>query len=300
MNHLPQLLFYGFGAAIIAASFFGIIELFKKHLTTNKKLALLTVLVGQFIFATFFIIILTVSQKQFTLNPQTLIIAFIAALIGSGATYLHLKAITIEDFSLTLPFLSFTFIFLVPVEFIFFKQVPSNLALIGIVVIIFGTFWLGSQEQKEKNLKWRLGKGSQIMILVAFLYSIWGNLDKAGTLSSSSLGYLLWLNIIIIIFYLIIYQFSRNSKNLSSNLWLGLKNNWLWFLIIGFINSLAAWLLMNAYSTILVNYTISIKRTGLLIPIILGSLLFKEKNLLKRLPGILMMLSGAVIIVIFG
>ena len=69
---------------------------------------------------------------------------------------------------------------------------------------------------------------------------------------------------------------------------------------VGLIGTLGSWLLMNAYSVILVNYAIAIKRAGLIIPIILGAFLFKEKNLLRRLPGVLLMLGGAVIIILFG
>ena len=299
MPNLTPILFTGFGAAIIAAILFGVRELFDKYLTKSKKLPFSTVLLGQYISAIFFCLIFTLAQKQFTLNPLTIIYALIGAMVLSLGIYLHLKSITIEDFSLTLPFLSFTFVFLIPLEYVIFRQLPALPALVGIAAIMAGTFWLGYVESREKNIRWRLSKGSRLMLVVAFLYSLGGSFDKLGTLSASSLGYLFWSYTLIILIYLAVYGFSTKLNDLGK-LFSGFKNNWLPFLAVGLIGTLGSWLLMNAYSVILVNYAIAIKRAGLIIPIILGAFLFKEKNLLRRLPGVLLMLGGAVIIILFG
>lgn len=296
---LTPILFTGFSAAILAAILFGIREIFDKYLTKSKKLPFSTVLLGQYISAVLFCLIFIALQKQFTLNPLTIIYALAGAIVLSLGIYLHLKSITIEDFSLTLPFLSFTFIFLIPLEYIIFKQLPAPTALLGIIAIMAGTFWLGYVESKEKNIGWHLNKGSRLMLIVAFLYSLGGSLDKLGTLSASSLGYLFWSYSLIIMIYLIVYGFSTKLNDLKK-LFSGFKNNWLWLAAVGLIGSLGSWLLMNAYSAIMVNYAIALKRAGLIIPIILGAFLFKEKNLLRRLPGVLLMLGGAIVIILFG
>lgn len=138
------------------------------------------------------------------------------------------------------------------------------------------------------------------MIAAAFLFSLWGILDKAGTLSSTSLGYLVWANLFILLIYFIFNKFFKKLVHGEQKFAPVFKQNWFWFLLVGLLNGIGGWLIMNAYSRILVTYTISIKRTGLLIPIILGSFMFKEKRLVQRLPGILLMLGGAIIIILFG
>jgi drug/metabolite transporter (DMT)-like permease len=292
--------FAGFTAAVLGSILFGLRELLEKYLTKTKKLASLTVLICQAFFLISFLLILGLVTKQLNDNLTTIGIALIGSAVLGLGLFLHLRAISIEDFSLTLPFLSFTPIFLIPLEFIFFKALPSGAALVGIIAIIIGTLWLGYLESKEKNLKWHLSKGSRLMLLVALIYSLAGNIDKMGSLSSSPLNYLFWLYLFMTLIYLAIYFQYQNKKKITSRLSAVIKNYWPWFLLVGLIVCLASWLMLNAYLTMLVNYAISIKRAGFLIPILLGPILFKEKKLSKRLPGILLMLGGAIIIIIFG
>ena len=138
------------------------------------------------------------------------------------------------------------------------------------------------------------------MIFVAFLYSAAGVIDKAGSLSSTPLGYLVWSYCFIFITYLFIFNFFKKKKDYQEKLFLNFKKYWPWLLIIGLISCFASWLLLTAYLKIMVNYAIAIKRAALLIPIVLGPLFFKEKHLLRRIPGALLMLGGAVVIILFG
>ncbi len=300
MENISTFLFVGLGAAILAAVLFGFTQIIEKVLTKTKKLPLLSVLTIQYILIFSLVIIITFITNNQTVNPTTIFYGFIGAIILSIGIYFHVKAITIEDFSLTLPFLALTPLFLIPVEYLFFKQTPSPLAYIGIAGIVIGTFWLGYIESKEKKIKWDLKKGSKIMILVALIYSLAGNIDKAGTLSSTPLGYLSWSYLFIIINYIFIYNFAAKKNPVKLKLVAVFKNNWPWFLAIAAVNTLAMIFILTSYQTILINYAVSIKRAAFLIPIMLGPILFKEKNLVKRLPGVLTMLGGAIIIILFG
>ena len=300
MINWSVIFFSGFSAAIIASLLFGIKEILNKQLTKRLKLPILTALIGGTFFTSAFIIILTFLTQQFTTNLTTLLFALWGSIILSLGTFLHLKSVTIEDFSLTLPFLSFSFCFLIPLEYIFYGQLPTLLAIFGLIAIIMGTFWLGFIESIQTNIWWQIKKGSRQMIIVAFLYSLAANIDKAGSLSYSPLGYLAWSYLFIFIIYFIFSLLVSKKLSTHKILFADLKENWQLFVILGLISCVAAWFLLSAYTVILVNYAIAIKRAGLLIPIILGPLFFKEKNLVKRLPGVLLMLLGALIIILFG
>ena len=256
MENISTFLFVGLGAAILAAVLFGFTQIIEKVLTKTKKLPLLSVLTIQYILIFSLVIIITFITNNQTVNPTTIFYGFIGAIILSIGIYFHVKAITIEDFSLTLPFLALTPLFLIPVEYLFFKQTPSPLAYIGIAGIVIGTFWLGYIESKEKKIKWDLKKGSKIMILVALIYSLAGNIDKAGTLSSTPLGYLSWSYLFIIINYIFIYNFAAKKNPVKLKLVAVFKNNWPWFLAIAAVNTLAMIFILTSYQTILINYAV--------------------------------------------
>lgn len=300
MKNLPQILFTGFGAAIIAAIFYSLREISQKYLAKTKQLPYLAILTNEYLIALAVLLPLGLLTSSLNFNATTIAAGFINGLLLAFAVYLSLKAVAIEDFSLTLPFLALTPIFLIPVEFIFFKVLPTPLALWGIGAIVAGTFWLGLAESKDKKKFWRFSVGSQLMILVAFIYSLAGNIDKIGALNSNPLNYSIWVYFFIVLNYGIINYWQNRKNPQPINLCSVFKKHWLIFCLTGLILALANWLLMIAYSTILVNYAVSIKRAGFLLAVMLGPLIFKEKNLLKRLPGVLLMLGGAIIVIIFG
>lgn len=298
MSDFIQLISAGLPAAIIAATLLGIREIFQKYLTKTKNVPPLVSLICQYLIVVPLLFVWAFFSNKFDINFLTLSYALLNMVILGVGAYLHLKAITMEDFALTLPFLSFTPLWLIPIELIFFHDSPTILALLGILTIIGGTFYLGRVEAKEKGLGWQIKQGSRLMLLVSLIYAFAGTIDKLGSLSSTPLNYLFWSYLFITFLYFITIKTKKNVP--AAKLSVIFKKHWLWFLIIALIMALGSWLLMNAYTTILVNYAISLKRAAFLIPILLGPVFFKEKNLLKRLPGILLMLAGAVIIIIWG
>ncbi|MDP2587089.1 MAG: EamA family transporter [Candidatus Komeilibacteria bacterium] len=296
--NLTQLLLTGFGAAVLGAIIASGAEIGQKYLVTTKKQTQSAVLINLYFFLALISIVLALTLNQFTLNATSILLAAISASVQALGVYLTLKAYAIEDFSLTLPFLYLTSIFIIPVEWLLFRDSPTILALFGIGAIIGGAFYLSRVENKKGA--WKFSLGSRLMILVALLYCVAGPLDKLGLQQSTSVGYLTWLYVFTGV-WLVIWGWLLAKKSLVKNeVVKSFKNYWPLFLIIGLIIVISGWLMFNAYSTILVNYVISIKRAAFLIPILLGPLIFKEKNLLKRLPGVLLMLAGAIIIILFG
>jgi len=55
----------------------------------------------------------------------------------------------------------------------------------------------------------------------------------------------------------------------------------------------------TAYTMAIVPYVVSIKRTSILISVLMGGLIFKEKQLGKRLLAVLIMLAGVILITLF-
>lgn len=224
--------------------------------------------------------------------------AFLSSLpLEITAMVLYIKALKISPLSLTLPFLSFTPVFLVLSSFIILNETISLQGLIGIILIAIGSYVLNIKEFKKgifepiKSLKRE--KGSVYMIVVAFIYSITSSLGKMAIENSSPLyfgtTYFLALTLCFLLIVLKYYLFDLRIFISSGNV-KGL-------VLPGVFYSLMIITHMLAMDLAKVSYMISVKRLSIIISVIYGFLLFKEKEILSRFSGSLLMFLGFVLIV---
>jgi uncharacterized membrane protein len=133
-------------------------------------------------------------------------------------------------------------------------------------------------------------KGPRLMLLVAFIWSITSNFDKMGVINSSPMFWVASTGIFMTIVMLPIMLFK--SKNVISKI----KSGYKVLVPMGFFGVAASIFQMTAVSMTLVAYVISIKRTSVIMSVLLGHFLFKEKGLKERLIGVILMVLGVVLI----
>lgn len=215
------------------------------------------------------------------------------------STILYIKAIKVSPLSLTIPFLSFTPLFLIITSFLILGETPSIPGVIGIILIAFGAYTLNIHTlKKPEDLLEPIRaivkeRGSVYMILVAFIYSITSNLGKLAIIHSSPVFFgITYYLILTIAFTPIALKMSLSE--------LKLRENFLNYSFIGLF--IALMVIFHVLAIILtdVAYMIAIKRTSLLFSVIYGRIIFKEKGFRERLLGSLMMVAGVVIISILG
>ncbi|MEK6693142.1 MAG: EamA family transporter, partial [Nitrospirota bacterium] len=204
------------------------------------------------------------------------------------STILYIKALKVSPLSLTIPFLSFTPLFLIATSFLILGETPSAPGVIGIILIAFGAYTLNIHTlKKPSDLLEPLRaivkeKGSVYMILVAFIYSITSNLGKLAILHSSPVFF-------GVTYYLILtVAFTPIALKMSS-LRLNLRENFLNYSFIGFF--IALMVIFHVLAIVLtdVAYMIAIKRTSLLFSVLYGRIIFGEQGFRERLFGSLMM-----------
>ncbi len=102
--------------------------------------------------------------------------------INIAATILFLRALSTTDLSLCVPMLAFTPVFLILTSFVILGELPSAAGAAGILLVTAGAFLLARVPGDASLLTpfhtLRSERGVQLMILVAFLYSISVNYDK--------------------------------------------------------------------------------------------------------------------------
>lgn len=227
---------------------------------------------------------------------------FLFALLGSsilqlGVILLYFKAIKRSEISVTVPLITLTPLFMLLTSPIMIGEFPSALGIVGIVLIVAGTYISNiSEDPKQIFAPFKAlvkNQGSRYMLLVAFIWSITANIDKIGVEETSPI-YWAFTKDFVILFYLIPILILKSKKPLLQ------INNRKWpLLMVGFFKSTSVVTQMFAIQFVLVPYVISIKRASSIFIILFAFLYMGEKkNFRNRMIGIIIILVGLFIIAI--
>ena len=212
------------------------------------------------------------------------------------AILLYIKAIRTSPLSLTLPFLSLTPVFLILTSYILLQEFPTAYGIIGIFLVAMGAYTI--------NLKKINGgffgpfkavfreKGSLLMVIVAFIFSITANLGKIAILHSNTLFYVVFSTLILIVILTLLF-FRRLKKKLNL-----IKSNIKLLSMTGIFYGFMLLFHVLAITLVIVPYMISIKRTSSLFGVLYGHFWFNEKNFWQRISGTVIMLIGAAVILL--
>ncbi len=225
-------------------------------------------------------------------------IACILIPLDTFAFYLYMKAIKLSPLSLSIPFLSFTPVFMIFTGFIVLGEVPNSWGIIGIGFIVAGSYLLNVTQVKYGYFApFRAilrEPGSILMLVVAFIYSFLAVLWKKAIQHSSPLFfgffYLVALDITILIFFPFLEKIKWRgilkvpAKGLSVGLML-------------FLHALFHCLAINMIEAV---YMIAVKRMSILFSVFYGWILFKESDIGARMLGALFMFVGVVFIILLG
>lgn len=213
------------------------------------------------------------------------------------ALVLYIKALKSSPLSLTLPFLSLTPVFLIFVSYVVLGEKVSLQGGVGVLFIAAGGYILNLHEMRkglmEPFLAVRREKGSVFMIAVAMIYSITSSLGKMAIEHSSPLFFgSLYFVTVTIVFAPVALWFGKGDIRRFVG-----GRRFLLLIVPGILYAVMIVSHMIAISLTKVAYMISLKRMSLIIGIIYGYLLFREKHIRERLSGALLMFTGFVLIV---
>lgn len=210
------------------------------------------------------------------------------------ALVLYIRAIKVSPLSLTIPFLSLTPVFIMLTGWLMLGERVDMTGAAGIGLIVIGAYLLHSHTLHEGWLAPLLAiqkeKGSRLMILVAFLYSITSNLGKVAILHSSPPAFsIIYILILTVAFAPVVFWKSRpHLPQLRTHLFP--------FLAIGFFEAVMILFHTLAIIQTQVAYMIAVKRTSLLFSVVYGHLLFREPHLRRRLLAGMLMVGGVALI----
>ena len=245
-----------------------------------------------------------------TIGPQFWVALLIGGSLNVLTTVLYMKALKHSDLSISVPMLAFTPLFLLVTSPLIVGEFPTTLGLVGIILIVMGSYILNINEFKKGYLapfKALLQeKGPKLMLIVAFIWSITSNYDKIGAVNSSPIIWVVAVNLFIAIsiFPILLtsnkdyFQKKRSSLVKDGSYWELIKENKNILLFTGFLSALTIIFQIYAITLTLVAYVIAIKRTSVCFGVIWGHLIFHEKGVKERLTGAIVMVLGVVLIIL--
>ncbi|MFC1523779.1 EamA family transporter [Thermodesulfobacteriota bacterium] len=232
------------------------------------------------------------------LGPEFWRIFFISLPLNTVPYLLYLYAIKVSPLSLSVPFLSFTPLFMILTGFFILQETISVWGGLGIGCIVAGSYVL-NLGTVDKSLWAPLTalfreKGSWIMMIVAFLYAFAAVLGKEGILHSSPLYFsyffFLTFNGLLLAGLLITRKVKIQTifKNSGRGLWIG-------GLFMSHITTHGIAIALGTAA-----YMIAVKRSSILLSVLLSWLILKEGDIKHRGLGTLLMFCGAVLITLLG
>ena len=221
---------------------------------------------------------------------------FWIALLAGGALNIlaiiqFMRAIQVSDLSLTIPFITFTPLFLLVTSPILVGEFPSALAVFGILFIVIGAYTLQIQEVHRGYFAPFSAilneKGPRRMLSVAFIYSLTSNFDKIGVLNSSPMFWSVSINAfmaggLFAIFLLHRPRTPTHDKRPALHI----------FIFIGLFHAITLISQNIALDLATVSSVISVKRASALFAVVWGYFVLQETNLKERFSGALLMILG--------
>ncbi|MGA2223348.1 MAG: EamA family transporter [Syntrophobacteraceae bacterium] len=226
-------------------------------------------------------------------------VSCVAALpLEALALVLYMEAIRVSPLSLTIPFLAFTPVFILATGAIFLQETPNVEGICGTLITFVGGYVL-NLNPSFRSLFYPFTaiareRGSWLMLLVAFIYSITSVLGKTAVLHSSPIFFALTYVPALTILLLILFSALKKVS------WTNLRTRTLQGLVIGSLYLIESLAHCMALPLVKVAYMISIKRMGILVSVVYGGVLFREKHIFYRLMGACLMVFGAIVITIWG
>jgi len=235
-------------------------------------------------------------------------------IINTVATILFYRALSTTDLSLCVPMLAFTPLFLILTSFIILGEIPSPAGAAGIFLVAAGAFLLTQKSGHGQSaslltpfLTLRHDRGVRSMLIVAFLYSLSVNYDKEVVINSSPLfGSALIFFLLAIIFLLIAVStgttcsFAAKEPDPVPSHPPFPYSRFFTYGAVGMILATEGISINTAYTMAIVPYVITIKRLSIFFSVLFGGLLLHEQYIRGRMLGAVVMITGAVVIGLWG
>jgi drug/metabolite transporter (DMT)-like permease len=234
-----------------------------------------------------------------TINSTNLLVLFIKSFIGVGAFLCVMISLKNLEISNALPLLALTPGFVAIFAFILLGESLKFIEIIGLILLITGTFILENKNSKNFFLTFIVffkSKYHRIILLALLLFTASSILDKflLIRLNLSPLSLTAIQHIYFAFLFSLLYLFFKNKENAAP---IKIKKeNFGWILLISIITIGYRYTQLVAVSLASVALVLAIKRTSVFWATVIGGKIFNDKDLLKRSIAAILILIGTILI----
>ena len=234
------------------------------------------------------------------LTMVSLLVLLFKSFLGALAFLCVMLGIKNLELSKALPLLVLTPGLVAIGGFIFLKEALTSLEVVGIILLLIGTYILQLKSRQKFFDPWKSylkAKGNYYIFFALILFTITSLLDKA-ILSSFNLhvnAFMGFQHLFLAIIFLAFLLFTGKARELKSTI----KYSWLMILFLGFVTIIYRYAQIAAVKEAPVALVLSLKRISVFFAVLIGGKLFKEKHLLIRLIATGVMIAGAILIIIY-
>ena len=270
-------------------------NVFQKQLTAKQHHPLLVNFLTYLLLAIFCIFISTqVSWGQ--LPAQFWMYAVLGGIAGAAGNGFLVKALHKGDLSVLGPVNSYKSIVGMIVGIFLLAEIPNVWGLMGVILIVYGSYFV--LDTTAERFSWALLKRPEIQfrIWAMILTAIEAVFIKKIILASSTIVAFIswcWFGVLFSFLFLLLYKLDikteinkLNSKDISKYLLL--------IICIGTMQFTTTY----AFDHMPVGYALSLFQLSIIVSVLLGHKIFKEKDIRKKLLGSSIMIIGSVIIIL--
>ena len=268
-----------------------IANLFQKRL--SERLSSFVINFYTYFLLSIFSIFVFFKHLNFSLfNTEFYFLVLSAGLLCALGTICLIKAINIGELSVIGPINSYKSIVGLFFAIILLKEIPSLLAMVGILLIIWGSKFIFKTTQEGFSFKIFKRKDIQLRLLALLLTGFEAViLKKIILISSVEVCFMFWCLTGLFWSYIFILI-------LKKNIFLKDKLSLYQVLFVALCLGLMQYSTNYVFQNMNVGYALSLFQLSSIVTVILGYKVFKEKNLRKKLIGSLIMILGSVLIIL--
>lgn len=222
---------------------------------------------------------------------------FFAALFGFfTALYIFVlsKAYKSDELSKIYPLTKTTPLFTLLIGVFYLKEKISLIGLIGIILIIFGVYFINLKDFKFKNLIQPLHslkyKGPLLALLAAIISAVYGLFSKLGVTEINPLIFIYFGYIFLIIFYIPLLYFKKQTI-LSQ-----IKKFKISIIKIGIFDLVAYLLVIIALTLSKLSYVFALRQMSILLSVFSGIYLLKEKYGKTKIIASIIIIMGIILL----
>lgn len=234
-----------------------------------------------------------------TINSSNLTILFIKSLIGVGAFFCVMISLKNLEISNALPLLALTPGFIAVFAFFLLGESLKTTAVIGLLLLISGTFILENKNSKDFTVPFSVfikSKYHRFIILALLLFTASSILDKflLVKLNLSPISLTAFQHIYFALMFAAAFLiFRKKAAPIKSMV---NKSNMLWIALISVLTIGYRFTQIWAVGMASVALVLAVKRTSVFWATVIGGKIFSDKDLLKRSLAAILIVAGAILI----